>query len=51
MDILKIVKLLHDNFITHYDLKADNIFLDYDKNDANIKVVLADFGESNISTS
>jgi len=34
--------------ITHYDLKADNIFLDYFKNDPNILVTLADYGECKI---
>ena len=26
-EVLKIVKLLHDNNITHYDIKGDNIML------------------------
>lgn len=27
-EILKVVKLLHHNSVTHYDIKADNILLD-----------------------
>lgn len=27
-EILKVVKLLHEHSVTHYDIKADNILLD-----------------------
>jgi serine/threonine protein kinase len=48
-DVLKAVQLLHQNNVTHYDIKADNILLDYrgliNGGDNNIRVVLGDFGE------
>lgn len=52
-DALKAVQFLHNNNVTHYDIKADNILLDYKAAsaisetsiDSDIKVTLADFGE------
>ena len=51
-DILKSVDMLHSHNVTHYDLKCDNILLDYKSNnnmkwnsDTDIRVVLGDFGE------
>ena len=51
-DILKAIAMLHDNNITHYDLKCDNILLDSKTNntmkwnsESDIRVVLGDFGE------
>lgn len=49
-DILKAVELLHNNNVTHYDIKADNVFLnvvDSDKatSDSNLTIALGDFGE------
>jgi serine/threonine protein kinase len=32
-DVLKIVKTLHDQKVTHYDIKADNILLEIDPDD------------------
>ncbi|KAL4475130.1 hypothetical protein ABPG74_001826 [Tetrahymena malaccensis] len=50
-DALKAVQLLHSNSVIHYDIKADNILLDFpnkaengNSNDQSIKVVLGDFG-------
>lgn len=44
-DVLKIVKTLHEQRVTHYDIKADNILLEIDPNDENkIKAVFGDFG-------
>lgn len=45
-DVLQAVSLLHSHNITHYDIKADNILLDFNRNE--IHVVLTDFGESRI---
>ena len=28
-EVLKVVKFLHDNKVTHYDIKGDNIMLDF----------------------
>lgn len=48
-DVLKIVKTLHEQRVTHYDIKADNILLEIDPNDENkIKAVFGDFGECKI---
>ena len=48
-DVLKIVKTLHEQKVTHYDIKADNILLDIDENDENkIRAVFGDFGECKI---
>lgn len=52
-DVLKAAQFLHNNNVTHYDIKADNILLDYkpastlseNSVDNDIKVTLADFGE------
>lgn len=52
-DILKSVQFMHSSCVTHYDIKADNILLDYKTNsnsevtnyDNDLKVTLADFGE------
>ena len=49
-DILKAVELFHSNNVTHYDIKADNIFLDVTDNekqisDSNLTVALGDLGE------
>ena len=49
-DVLKAVELLHNNSVTHYDIKADNVFLevvddDNKKSDTNFVVALGDFGE------
>ena len=51
-DILKAIAMFHSHNITHYDLKCDNILLDYKpgsngkwSNDSDFKVVLGDFGE------
>lgn len=45
-DVLQAVSLLHSHNITHYDIKGDNILLDFNRNE--IHVVLTDFGESRI---
>lgn len=51
-EILKVVKLLHDNSVTHYDIKADNILLDCENEEAleegRYAVVFGDFGECKI---
>lgn len=49
-DTLQAVKVLHLHNTTHYDLKADNILLEYGPNKLNneFHVVLTDFGESRI---
>jgi len=52
-DILKSVQFLHNNNVTHYDIKTDNILLDYKTSstsdigniDNDLRVTLADFGE------
>jgi serine/threonine protein kinase len=49
-DILKAVELFHLNNVTHYDIKADNIFLDVTDNekqisDSNLTIALGDLGE------
>ena len=52
-DILKSVQFLHNSNVTHYDIKADNILLDYKSSsvadagniDNDLRVTLADFGE------
>ena len=52
-DILKSIQFLHNNNVTHYDIKADNILLDSKVNsvsgnstfDNDLRVTLADFGE------
>jgi serine/threonine protein kinase len=52
-DVLKAVELLHNNNVTHYDIKADNVFLDVVDNEGaiqsnsetNFLVALGDFGE------
>ena len=49
-DILKAVELFHTNNVTHYDIKADNIFLDVTDNekqtsDSNLTIALGDLGE------
>ena len=55
-DVLKAVELLHTNSVTHYDIKADNVFLevvddDNKKSDTNFVVALGDFGECKMSIS
>lgn len=52
-DILKVVKLLHEQNVIHYDIKADNIMLEiippengWDK--PFIRVAFGDFGEAKI---
>lgn len=42
--------MLHENHVVHYDIKADNILLDYGNSkfgnsSEELRVVLADFGE------
>jgi serine/threonine protein kinase len=48
MRILVAVKCLHQNNITHYDLKCDNVLVDFDSvspADNQLVLALADFGE------
>lgn len=48
-DVLRIVKTLHEQRVTHYDIKADNILLEIDQNDeSKIRAVFGDFGECKI---
>ena len=50
-DILIAVELLHSNNVTHYDIKADNVFLDVADSEkrtgseSNLKIALGDLGE------
>lgn len=52
-DVLKAVELLHSNNVTHYDIKADNVFLDPNdsekgtasNSESNFTVALGDLGE------
>jgi len=52
-DVLKSIQFLHNNNVTHYDIKADNILLDSKISSASeasnfdndLRVTLADFGE------
>jgi len=47
-EILKIISMLHSCNITHYDLKCDNVMLDFRvnaNNESDVKIVLCDFGE------
>ena len=53
-DILKAISLLHSHNVTHYDLKCDNVLLDYKTNsysnskwlsDSEIRITIGDFGE------
>ena len=48
---MRAVAKLHANSITHYDLKCDNVFLEFKNssnsskwNDSDIRVILGDFG-------
>lgn len=51
-EILKVVKLLHEHSVTHYDIKADNILLDCESEETleegKFVVVFGDFGECKI---
>ena len=52
-DVLSAVELLHNNNVTHYDIKADNVFLDAGNmgkgtsfsSDSNFTIALGDLGE------
>jgi serine/threonine protein kinase len=41
-EVLRAVQILHTHHVTHYDLKCDNVFLDFTPEPV---VILGDFGE------
>lgn len=51
--ILKAFILIHSHNVTHYDIKCDNILLDYvtSADGGNIKITVGDFGECKMFTS
>lgn len=45
-EILKVVKILHEQNVIHYDIKADNIMMEV--NEERVEVAFGDFGEAKI---
>jgi len=43
-EILKCFKTIHSHNVTHYDIKCDNILIDFHSSD-NFAITIGDFGE------
>jgi serine/threonine protein kinase len=48
-EILKCFKTIHSHSVTHYDIKCDNILIDFRSND-NFAITVGDFGECHMYT-
>jgi serine/threonine protein kinase len=46
--LLQTLLLLHEKCVTHYDIKADNVLLQFSPGQEDPRVVLGDFGECRI---